>query len=447
MMNRVGDYQVTNIGGAFMIKPVFNDEFLDEIRSKFEYIDTDPITGEKRIFFDNAGGSFRLKRANERFAQLDLIPNCPMRDHKVSKYLTSIEEKGIEDAKIIFHADRGSIVPYYTASQAIFGVTGVVAENIEGTNIVTTELEHPSAYDAAKFYADKLGKEFRVAKTNPVTGGVDVDEIVKLIDENTSFLSVIYASNISGAILDIETIVKEARKVKPDLYIIVDSVQHAPHGVIDLEKTPVDAINFAPYKFFGVRGSGIVYLSERAARLPHHRLDGKADGELHLGSSTPGHFASITEAVDYVCWIGSHFTSDTDRRALFVEGMEKIALHERYLLHLLLNGTEKVSGLRNIPGVTVHLDHDDLSKRDLIVAISIDGIGYQEAVEQYEAHNITVYDRVASSIYSKRMLESFGLEGVIRLSPLHCHHLTEIERFLEVTKQLAEKHASQYTHQ
>src|SRR5699024_864541 len=206
------------------------------------------------------------KSSIEKFAQLDLIPDHPDRDHKTAKYLSDIEEKGEEDIRIIFNAKKGSIATYLTASQAIFDITGVIAENIEGTSIVTTELEHPSAFDAAKFYANKLGKELRVAKTNPVTGGVDVEEITKLIDKDTCLLSVIYASNISGAILDIETIVKEARKIKPDLYIIVDAVQHAPHGLIDIEKTPVDAMNFAPYKFFGVRGSGFSYISDRAAK-------------------------------------------------------------------------------------------------------------------------------------------------------------------------------------
>ncbi len=37
-----------------------------------------------------------------------------------------------------------------------------------------------------------------------------------------------------------------AREIKPDLYIICDAVQHAPHGLIDLRETPVDGINFAP---------------------------------------------------------------------------------------------------------------------------------------------------------------------------------------------------------
>jgi len=157
----------------------------------------------------------------------------------------------------------------------MFDMVRAIAENVAGSNMVTTALEHPSSFDAMSMYADRLGKQLRVAQSNTVTGGVDVEQILGLIDQDTTLLSVIYASNISGAKLDIQRIVQEARRIKPDLYIVVDAVQHAPHGLIDLQKTPVDGINIAPYKFFGCRGSGMCWLSERASVLPHHKLAGK----------------------------------------------------------------------------------------------------------------------------------------------------------------------------
>lgn len=415
---------------------LFDPQLLEQIRKKFAHIDTDPLTGKKRLFLDNAGGSFRLKSANERFSQIDLIPDHPMRGHETAKHLAEIEQRGINDIRTIFNAKDGAIVPYYTASQAMFNLTAVIAEHIEGTNIVTTDLEHPSAYDAAKFYADKFNKELRIAKTNQVTGGVDVEEITKLIDKDTIFLSVIYASNISGAILDIQTIIEEARKIKPDLYIIVDAVQHAPHGLIDLEKEKVDVINFAPYKFFGVRGVGFAYVSERVTKLPHQRLLGKKDSELDLGSLTPGHYAAVSEIVAYVTWLGAKFSNSTDQRALYEAGMNAIAAQERALLEVMLNGTDKVKGLRDMPEVTVHLDYEDLSKRDFIVGISIHGIDHLDAVDLYGKENVIVYERLASSIYSKRMLESFNLSGIIRLSPMHCQSVEEIETFLKVTEKI-----------
>jgi selenocysteine lyase/cysteine desulfurase len=312
-----------------------------------------------------------------------------------------------------------------------------IAENVPGTNMVTTVLEHPSAFDAMSLYAQRLGRELRVAQSNPVTGGVDVEEIVRLVDKDTCLLNVIYASNISGAKLDMAEIVRRAREIKPDLYILVDAVQHAPHGLIDLLKTPVDGINLAPYKFFGCRGSGLSWVSERAAVLPHHKLAGKKPDYWDLGSAAPWQFAVLTEIVDYVCWLGGHFSDATDRRALFIAGITHIELHERALLALLLDGNANATGMREMKGVNVFLDHEDLTKRDLILGIGFDRIDCTQAVVEYGKRGVTVYERVATSIYSKRMLESFGLAGTVRVSPLHCNSVADIEKFLRITQDIA----------
>jgi selenocysteine lyase/cysteine desulfurase len=34
------------------------------------------------------------------------------------------------------------------------------------------------------------------------------------------------------------------------------------------------------------------------------------------------------------------------------------------------------------------------------------------------------------------MLHSFGLEGAVRVSPLHCNSAADIDRFLEITQDL-----------
>lgn len=353
-------------------------------------------------------------------------------------HLQDVQRKGEADIRTILNApESGSIGTFLTASQAMFQMVGAIAENIPGDNIVTSVLEHPSAYDAASFYAEKTGRELRVAPCNPVTGGVDPEAVAALIGQNTVLLSIMYASNITGAVFDIEEIIRQARSVKPDLYIVVDAVQHAPHGLIDLCRTPVDGISFAPYKFFGCRGSGIAYLSERTARLPHHKLAGNEARVWELGSPAPAQFAVISAIADYVAWLGSRFLDSTDRRALFAEGMNRITLQERALLHRMLEGTEELPGLRHMKGVRLFLDDKDLSKRDLILAMGFENIGYTQAVREYEKRGIIVYDRLVSSIYSARMLKSFGMDGAVRVSPLHCNSMEDIDAFLRVTQELA----------
>jgi cysteine desulfurase / selenocysteine lyase len=420
---------------------MFPDALMREIKSRFHYVGHD-IEGSERLFFDNAGGSFRLKSTTEAFARIDALPDCPERIHALALFLQKVQATRTDDIRTILNAVGGSVYAALTASGAMFDMVRAVTENISGTNMVTSILEHPSSFDAMSMYADRTGKELRVANSNPVTGGIDVDEIVGLVDQETCVLSVMYASNISDDKIDIETIVQRARAIKPDLYILVDAVQHAPHGLIDLQKTPGDGINIATYKFFGSRSSGLGWLSDRAAALPHHKLAGSKKDYWDRGSSAPAQFAVVTEIVIYICWIGDQFTQSSDRRALFVCGIERIERHERALLARMLNGSEGATGLRSLPGVKIFLDYEDLTKRDLILAIGFGHLGHTDAVREYERRGVIVYERVASSLYSKRMLDSFGLDGAIRISPLHCNSTSDIDRFLQITMDISEAASS-----
>jgi len=415
---------------------LFSDALTRDIKDKFYHVDIDPISNKKRLFFDNSGGAFRLKAASHAFKRLDELPDCPEHGNETATWLMDMQKEGYKSIETILNPESGSIVTSLTASMVMFDMVRAIMENIPGTNVVTTMLEHPSAYDAMVSYAQKTGKELRIAKTNPETGGVDVEEIIKLIDKDTCLLSFMYASNISGALLDEQKIVAEARKIKPDLYIVADAVQHAPHGIIDVSKVAVDGINFAPYKFFGPRGFGVGYVSERLAKITHNKLIAKPVDCWQLGSPAPGHFAALTEVVNYVCWIGEQYSRSTQRRALFVEGMNRIKLHERALMHAMLEGTEKVEGLRHIEGVHAYLDYQDLTKKDFIMAIGFDNLEYKEAVQMYEKQGVITFERLLSSPYSSRMLESFGLKGSIRVSPIHCHSIEDVEEFLQITKQL-----------
>ncbi len=416
---------------------LFEDDLQKELKENFCYIDADPVHGE-RLFFENSGGSLRLKKCVEAKAEIDMFPDCPERIHERSLYLKGLVERGTKEIlEIMFGAKSGSLITELTASQTMFHMVGLIMENIPGTNAVVSSIEHPSAFDAIEFYCNKTGKEMRVVPANKKTGGIDPDDVIKYVDENTTLLSIMSASNISGNIMDIETIVKKARTIKPDLYIISDAVQHAPHCSMDVEKLQIDGMNFAPYKFFGIRGCGFAYVSDRVASLPHHKLIAKEQDVFELGTSAPANFAAAMEIINYVCEIGKRFIDSDDRKKFYDEGMRRIHLHERALLYRMLEGTDKIPGLRHIPGVTVCVDTDDITNRDLISAIVIDNMDLTQCVAEFQKRGVTVYERVNTSIYSKRILESLGLEGAIRVSPLHCHSTDDIDKFLLITAQIA----------
>ena len=416
---------------------LFPDNLMSQVKDKFYNVDFDPIINRKRVFFDNAGGSLRLKSTNDAFKKIDELPDCPEHSNFTALWLNDVQNKAYDNLRVLFNASSGSFVTALTASSVMYEVVRAITENISGGNVVTTSLEHPSAYDAVITYAEKEGKSIRIAEPNVKTGGVDVESIVKLIDKDTCFLSVIYASNISGSILDIKTIVEEARKIKPDLYIVCDAVQHAPHGSIDIDQLQVDAANIAPYKFGCPRGIGFGYVSERLAKLPHDTLIANNKEKWELGSPASGHFGAFNEYVEYICWLGKQFIETDNSRSNFVEGLNRIKLHERALMHFALEGTEKIKGLRHIEGVTIYLDHPDLSTRDFILAISVDGVSPDNLVKLFEESGVIAYERMKSSPYSSRMIKSLQIDNCVRVSPYHCHDIQDISKFLRVIEKIA----------
>lgn len=424
---------------------MFTEEELNKIRGQFYYVDEDHY-GRKRLFFDNAGGSLRLKKAEEVFHLIDSMPDASEHSNSIARELAALEDRGREDIKkVIFGAKSGTIYPSYTASQIAMEMVRVITENARGTNIVTTMLEHPSVFDAARLYSRIHGMELRVAGVNKETGGVDADTILSLIDQNTALLCCMAASNISGYIYETEKICRRAREINPDIYIYIDAVQHAPHGVLDPEKWGADVTSFAPYKFFGVRGFGLAYLSDRVSRFVHHRLLGKPEDDWEIGSPATAQFAVITEIINYVAGLGGAVCheggtacpEEQSRRKLFEIGMRRIADHERGLLDMMLEGEDGIPGLRHIPGVTVQMDGKDLTTRDLILGIEFENLSCEQAVVEYEKRGVITFERALSSMYSKRMVEAFDSKGMVRLSPLHVNTPQEIRQFLVLTQEIA----------
>ena len=117
--------------------------------------------------------------------------------------------------------------------------------------------------------------------------------------------------------------------------------------------------------------------------------------------------------------------------------MRRIADHERALLDIVLNGTERIEGLRRMEGLKVQMDGAPLEQRDFIIGIEFDKISCERAAMEYEKRGVIVFERSASSIYSRRMVEAFDSKGVVRVSPLHVNTVAEMEEFLAVTKEIA----------
>ena len=411
----------------------FPKDLQDKLRNQFYFLDSD-LNSNKRIFFENAGGALRLKSAVEKYVEVSKIPDSPVRDYDIAQMINQDITDGKKDISMLLNAEGGEIAISLTASKIMFEMITVAAINLPKGNIVTTSIEHPSSYDACEFSSQQYGHELRVAKADQGTGSVFLEELLSHIDEETRIVSLILTSNITGGMHDLKKYTQAIHERNSEAIIIVDAVQGAPHELIDLSKCHVDGINIAPYKMFGLRGVGFARLSNRLARMPHHRLLATAETNWDLGSATPAHYASFSKIVDYICEIGMYYIGETDRRTLIEEGMNRIKLQEQAILNRLLNGSETIQGTKKLNNVMIHFEKENGIDQDLILAMTFSNISNSNAVEVYKKNNIQVFAREASSHYSKRILESVGLDSLVRVSPIHVHNSEDVDEFLRVTK-------------
>jgi cysteine desulfurase/selenocysteine lyase len=301
---------------------------------------------------------------------------------------------------------------------------------------VTTGLDHASVRSAVTQFAATYGKEERIAPPNRETASVEIPRICERIDQNTCLLAVTHTSNVTGEVYDVGTIVREARKIKPDLFIMVDGVQYSPSGLIDVEAIGADAYVIAPYKNYGVKGCGYAHASDRLARLPHWKYLFKPETSWDLGGVEHQSYAAWSAVVDYLCWLGRHFTASTDRRALVVAAMERVKAHLEGLLSILINGTDNVPGVKDMKHVTVYGIAKDLSRQSLLVGFNLKGIESADGCARYGAEQLRLHATGHDPFFGL-MLKQLGISSFIRLSGSHYNTPQEIERFLAATAKFA----------
>ena len=154
-------------------KKMFSSSLLKKIRDKFFYVDWDPYTGE-RVYLEASGGSLRLKSVAETLVKEVSLPDELYRYNPASDHAVAAMEKGIEDVKLFLGAKSGQIMSANSATQTVFRAVNAVTSHMPGSNVVTTQLDHPAVLSPTKYFADLYGKEWRVAGLSPETGSIPV---------------------------------------------------------------------------------------------------------------------------------------------------------------------------------------------------------------------------------------------------------------------------------
>ena len=413
----------------------FAPALMNAVRDRFAHTGRCPITGKPRIFLESGGGSLKLKAAVERSAEIALLPDQEGRDNEASRFLTGIIECGRQDLMLYFGATAGQAISGETGTELLHRFIRAVALVAPPGPVLSSSLEHPASRDAALYWAEATGRCSHDISFDARAATVTPDDYARAVTPDTRIATVIHTSQLTGFQVDLAGIVRAIRAVAPDCYIIVDGIQSAPHGPLRVNDYDCDAYVFSAYKAFSRLSTGFAWLSPRLSSLPHDRMHGKPQTYWEFGSRDPGIFAAHSAVVDYLCWLGGHFSEKADRRGRLLAGAAAMADHERSLLHQLLFGDETAAGLIDIPGASL-IGPPQMEDRQGIVSFRLEGFESTALVRKLAALGIRVHARVDDG-YSGHILRELGMDDCLRITFCHYNTPAEIRTLLRALAEIA----------
>lgn len=110
------------------------------------------------------------------------------------------------------------------------------------SEIVTTLMEHHSNFVPWQQFAFENGAIFKVIDVDEngylslfeKSGQVNLHEFKKIITPKTAIFAFTAVSNVLGTINPVKAITEAAKKINPEIIVVIDAAQAAPHMPIDV---------------------------------------------------------------------------------------------------------------------------------------------------------------------------------------------------------------------
>jgi cysteine desulfurase family protein (TIGR01976 family) len=297
-----------------------------------------------------------------------------------------------------------------------------------GDPVVVTELDHHANVDPWKALATERGADVRVARMDPATGTLDMDDLARKL-EDARILAIGAASNALGTIPDVAAAAALAREAGATVY--VDAVHYAPHELLDVAALGADFAVVSPYKFYGPHLGVLWGRREWIERLELPRVASapdRAPDRVETGTLPFESIAGATAAVDFLAGLASP-DEESPRRTRLARAFA--ALHGRgeELFQRLWDGMNAIDGVRTFgppPG----------ARRTPTLGFSVPGVDPEQATATLARAGVFVThgDFYATTVVARL---GFADSGILRAGCLAYTTRAEIDRLVEGVRRLA----------
>ncbi|HZK04779.1 MAG TPA: SufS family cysteine desulfurase [Actinomycetaceae bacterium] len=410
---------------------------LEAVRGDFPTLSR-KVRGKPLVYLDNGATSLRPTSVIEAEAHFYRHTNAAVHRgaHALAEEATDAFEKGRSAVArfVSAHSEndvvftRGATESLNLLSYSLLGATldaragGDATVNPrlvlgEGDEIVVTELEHHANLVPWQQLARRTGATLRWLGVTD-EGRIDLGTLDR-ITERTKLVAFTHASNVTGAITEVDRIVEAARAV--GAITVLDACQSVPHLPVDLPALGVDAAAFSAHKMLGPTGVGALWArADLLEDLPPFLTGGSMieivtmesttylppPARFEAGSQATAQVAAWAAGVEYLEWLG----------------MERSAAHERALTAHLLAGLARIDGIRVLGPTTAE-------GRVGAVCFVVDGVHPHDASQVLDNEGVAV--RVGHHC-AQPVHRRLGAQSSVRASIGPYNSRDDVDRLLEV---------------
>ena len=247
-------------------------------------------------------------------------------------------------------------------------------------------------------------------------GRLDLDAVE--ITERTKVVAVTHASNVTGAITDVATVVERAHQV--GALVVLDACQSVPHMPVNFTALGVDFAAFSGHKMLAPSGVGVLYgRAQILQALPPFLTGGSMIEHVTMEKTTyappPQRYEAGVPNMSQVVGLGAAV------EYLDSLGMDNVFAHEQEITSYALQELGKLTGVHIVGPTTPE-------NRGSAISFTIDGIHSHDIGQflDYDGIAVRVGHHCAEPLHTH-----FGLSGTTRASFYIYNTLDEVDRLVD----------------
>jgi len=226
-------------------------------------------------------------------------------------------------------------------------------------HVITTRVEHPAVLTLCR----NLTKHgYRVTELNvDGAGRLDLEDLKRVIDEDTAIVSIMYANNETGVVFPIEEIGKIVKE-KGALFH-TDAVQAVGKIPLNMATSTIDMLSLSGHKLHAPKGIGALYLRKGVPFRPF-MVGGHQEKSRRAGTEATASIIALGKACELA---GLHLDDENTR----VKGMRDRLEHE--LMTVIPAARINGGGAERLPN-TVSIAFEFVEGEAILLLLSEKGI-------------------------------------------------------------------------